>query len=179
MLLLRGHAANAMGRDGFKLLLDGPVRQLFPRLGHVWLDAGYNGRAKAGTGYTRRSCWAAEVVQHPRKIKHVWAPEGAVIDWETILPPSGFRVLPRRRVVERTFSSIKWAEWLVIRGLTATPDTDNAHYVRGLEPYCRQGRRGGRGLIHRIIHSRRPRSTANAPEITRLSSIDSSPPSTI
>ncbi len=31
-------------------------------------------------------------------------PEGAVIDWKKILPPPGFRVLPRRWVVERTFS---------------------------------------------------------------------------
>jgi putative transposase len=26
------------------------------------------------------------------------------IDWEQVLPPKGFRVLPRRWVVERTFS---------------------------------------------------------------------------
>ncbi len=27
-----------------------------------------------------------------------------MIDWEKLLPPKGFRVLPRRWVVERTFS---------------------------------------------------------------------------
>jgi putative transposase len=46
------------------------------------------------------------VVAHPPKIRHVWAPEGAEIDWENILPPPGFRVLPRRRVIKRTFSRI-------------------------------------------------------------------------
>ncbi|MDP9353456.1 MAG: transposase [Chloroflexota bacterium] len=178
VLRLRVHAANVMDRDGIKLLLDGPVRQLFPRLGHVWLDAGYNSDGKGRDWVQKALGWTAAVVQHPPKITHVWAPEGAVMNWETILAPPGFRVLPRRWVGERTFSSIKWAEWLVTRGLTATPDTDNHHYVRGLETYCRQSRPGGRGLIHRIIHHRRPRRAANAPEI-RLSFLDLPPPSTI
>jgi putative transposase len=33
-----------------------------------------------------------------------WAKETAAIDWEKLLPPRGFRVLPRRWVAERTFS---------------------------------------------------------------------------
>ena len=33
-----------------------------------------------------------------------WANEGVKIDWEKLLPPKGFRVLPKRWVVERTFS---------------------------------------------------------------------------
>jgi putative transposase len=33
-----------------------------------------------------------------------WAKEGVRIDWEQVLPPKGLRVLPRRWVVERTFS---------------------------------------------------------------------------
>jgi transposase len=36
-----------------------------------------------------------------------WAKEGVKVDWEESLPPKGFRVLPRRWVVERTFS---WTE---------------------------------------------------------------------
>jgi transposase len=35
-----------------------------------------------------------------------WAKEGLVLDWEKQLPPKGFQVLPRRWVVERTFSWI-------------------------------------------------------------------------
>jgi hypothetical protein len=35
-----------------------------------------------------------------------WAREGVVVDWEHLLPPKGFQVLPRRCVVERTFSWI-------------------------------------------------------------------------
>ena len=39
--------------------------------------------------------WAAE-----------WAKEGVEVDWEKLMPPRGFQVLPRRWVVERTFSWI-------------------------------------------------------------------------
>jgi transposase len=33
-----------------------------------------------------------------------WAKEGREIDWQKLLPRRGFELLPRRRVVERTFS---------------------------------------------------------------------------
>ena len=33
-----------------------------------------------------------------------WAKEGKQVDWQRLMPPHGFRVLPRRWVVERTFS---------------------------------------------------------------------------
>jgi transposase len=35
-----------------------------------------------------------------------WAKEGVKVDWEHLLPPKGFQVLPRRGVVEPTFSWI-------------------------------------------------------------------------
>jgi transposase len=35
-----------------------------------------------------------------------WAKEGVKVDWERLLLPKGFQVLPRRWVVERTFSWI-------------------------------------------------------------------------
>jgi putative transposase len=35
-----------------------------------------------------------------------WAKEGMKVDWEKLMPPKGFLVLPRRWVVERTFSWI-------------------------------------------------------------------------
>ena len=46
----------------------------------------------------------AEIVQHPPKIRHVWAPKDAAIAWDELLPPPGFRVLPKRWIVERPFS---------------------------------------------------------------------------
>src|SRR5215217_6530639 len=36
-----------------------------------------------------------------------WAKEGVAVDWQKLLPPKGFQVLPRRWVVERTFSWIE------------------------------------------------------------------------
>jgi transposase len=33
-----------------------------------------------------------------------WAKEGVRVDWQKLMPPEGFVVLPRRWVVERTFS---------------------------------------------------------------------------
>ena len=35
-----------------------------------------------------------------------WSKEGVKVDWAKLLPPKGFQVLPRRWVVERTFSWI-------------------------------------------------------------------------
>jgi putative transposase len=35
-----------------------------------------------------------------------WAKEGVAVDWQKLLLPKGFQVLPRRWVVERTFSWI-------------------------------------------------------------------------
>ena len=35
-----------------------------------------------------------------------WVKEGKEVDWQSLLPPRGFKVLPRRWVVERTFSCL-------------------------------------------------------------------------
>ena len=44
----------------------------------------------------------------PEKVAKVWAEEwakeGKEVDWQRLMPPKGFRVLPRRWVVERTFA---------------------------------------------------------------------------
>jgi putative transposase len=105
VLKAKVHTADIMDRDGVQLLLDPKrIKRLFPRLSHVWLDGGYNGKNKGKDWIEKALGWSAQMVQHARKITHVWAPADAVIDWEKILPPPGFRVLPRRWVVERTFS---------------------------------------------------------------------------
>jgi transposase len=54
-------------------------------------------------------CWVKEYlgvrlesVNHPwTGIRGVWVKEGAVIDWDQILP-KGFQILPRRWIIERT-----------------------------------------------------------------------------
>jgi putative transposase len=46
------HPATSMDRDGVKLLLTADIRSRFPRLRHVWLDAGYQ-RQREGQGVDR------------------------------------------------------------------------------------------------------------------------------
>ena len=105
VLKAKVHTADVMDRDGVQLLLEPKqIKRLFPGLSHVWLDGGYNGKNKGADWIKKVMGWSVQMVQHARKITHVWAPKDAVIDWSKILPPPGFRVLPRRWVVERTFS---------------------------------------------------------------------------
>jgi transposase len=46
----------------------------------------------------------------PEKVAKVWAEggakEGEKIDWQRLMPPRGYVALPRRWVVERTFSGL-------------------------------------------------------------------------
>jgi hypothetical protein len=58
---------------------------------------------------------SVEVVRKPKKplpeeVAEVWASEwakeGKEVNWQRLMPPRGFRVLPRRWVVERTFAWI-------------------------------------------------------------------------
>src|SRR5919112_501610 len=108
----RVHSARVPDQDGIRLLLE-PVRARFARLSHLWVDAGYQGRGRR---------WAeealdlsVEVVRKPKKpvpekVAELWAAElakeGKEVNWRRLMPPSGFRVLPRRWVVERTFAWI-------------------------------------------------------------------------
>jgi putative transposase len=104
------HSAKVPDQDGIKLLLKAD-RMRLPRLSHLWVDAGYQGRGKE---------WAeqelglhVEVVHRTpkptsEKVAKIWAKEwakeGREIDWQKLLPRRGFELFPRRWVVERTFS---------------------------------------------------------------------------
>jgi len=106
VLKAKVHSADIMDRDGVMLFVDGAATQ-FPRLRHVWLDAGYNGKGKGKDWIETQLGWTAKIVQHPPKPRSIWLPKGVEPDWEKIaahLPPPGFHVLPRRWVIERTFS---------------------------------------------------------------------------
>jgi transposase len=80
------------------------------------MDGGYRTektRAET-TGWRRRSGGAWRIVSRPpRKAApeevlmawaREWAKEGKRVDWQRLMPEQGFVVLPRRWVVERTFS---------------------------------------------------------------------------
>ena len=112
VLKAKVHSARVPDADGIGLLL-GSARVGLSRLSHLWVDAGYQGRGKR---------WAEEalglsvkVVRKPKKPvpekvaerwAAEWAKEGKAVDWQKLMPPKGFRVLPRRWVVERTFAWI-------------------------------------------------------------------------
>lgn len=87
-LVLRAvvHSASIQDRAGAKLVLTG-IRALFPQVGLVWVDGGYVNVVDA-----RLVDWAAE----SENLKIVAVPRNADV--------KGFQVLPRRWVVERTFS---------------------------------------------------------------------------
>jgi transposase len=112
VLEARVHSARVPDQDGIRLLLD-PARERLGHLAHLWVDAGYQGRARR---------WAEEVmgvsveiVRKPpkplpeevaKRWAEEWAKEGKEVNWQRLMPPKGFRVLPRRWVVERTFAWI-------------------------------------------------------------------------
>jgi transposase len=80
------------------------------------VEAGYRAEEK-GADWVRKSLgWSVDVVERPKKPAPEgvlmrwaaeWAKEGVAVDWEHLLAPKGFVVLPRRWVVERT---IAWME---------------------------------------------------------------------
>src|SRR3712207_3911375 len=116
VLKAKVHSAKMMDWDGIKTLLRKADEQ-FPRLSHLWLDAGYRGEDKGKDWVEKTLGWSVDLVERPRKPapKEVllrwaeeWAKEGMMkVDWEKLLPSPGFQVLPRRWVVERTFSWIE------------------------------------------------------------------------
>jgi putative transposase len=67
VLKAKVHSADVMDRDGIKLLLE-RVKGQFPRLSHLWLDAGYNGQEKGADWVEKALGWTAEIVRHPPKV---------------------------------------------------------------------------------------------------------------
>lgn len=81
ILLVIVHTANIQDRDGAKLVLQ-KVLEHFPRLKLIWADGGYAGKL---VDWVKEHChWILQIVKRSDDVK-------------------GFKVLPRRWVVERTF----------------------------------------------------------------------------
>jgi putative transposase len=114
VLKAKVHVANVVDQEGIKPLLE-HAKELFPRLSHLWLDAGYKGEER-GRGWVEKVLgWTVDLVERPRKAAPErvlklwaaeWAKEGEKVDWHKLVPPQEFQVLPRRWVVERIFSWI-------------------------------------------------------------------------
>jgi putative transposase len=112
VLKVNVHSAHVPDQDGLRVLLESAQARI-SRLKHLWVDAGYQGRGRR---------WAEEVLglgvevvrkppkPLPEKVARTWAEEwakeGKEVDWQVLMPPRGFQVLPRRWVVERTFAWI-------------------------------------------------------------------------
>jgi putative transposase len=114
VLKAKVHSAKVMDYEGIKALLV-RAKGLFPRLSQLWMDGGYTGEDKGGDWVEKTLGWSVEIVSRPRKPApeevlmkwaREWAKEGVALDWKKLMPPQGFVVLPRRWVVERTFSWI-------------------------------------------------------------------------
>ena len=110
VIKVKVHSAKVPDQDGLRLLLESARTEL-SRLKHLWLDAGYEGGGKRWVEETLGL--SVEVVRKPPKPTpekvakmwaEEWAKEGKMIVWQRFMPPRGFKVLPRRWVVERTFA---------------------------------------------------------------------------
>jgi putative transposase len=116
LLTTRVHPADVPDRDGARPLLTA-LRDQFPRVTHLWADAGYQGDFERWVW--ARLGWTVEIVRRPRRWLR-WPADAA--------PPSlpvSFQVLPRRWVVERTFA------WLgrhrrLSKDYEALPETEEA-----------------------------------------------------
>ncbi len=62
------HTAEIIDRDGVKLFLTESIPTAFPRLRHVRLDTGYNGRDKGQDWIEKTFGWTAQIVAHPRRL---------------------------------------------------------------------------------------------------------------
>jgi putative transposase len=81
LLMVVVHAASIQDRDGAKLVL-AKIKGRFPRLQLIWADGGYAGKL---IDWVKTVCHLVlDIVKRPKEV-------------------SGFQVLPRRWVVERTF----------------------------------------------------------------------------
>src|SRR5215203_544753 len=113
VLKAKVHSAKIPDQEGLRRLLESSPRAEVSHLKHLWLDAGYEGRGRR---------WAEEVMglsveivpKSPKPVPEEvamiwareWAKEGKKVYWQKLMPPQGCVALPRRYVVERTFSWI-------------------------------------------------------------------------
>jgi transposase len=70
------HSAKVMDYEGIKSLLR-KADERFPRLRHLWLDAGYRGEGKGADWVEKTLGWTVDLVERPRKP----APEGVLMRW--------------------------------------------------------------------------------------------------
>jgi hypothetical protein len=71
-------SAKVMDYEGIKELCWIAQRGYFPRLSHLWLEAGYSAEDKGGDYWVEKTLgWTVEIVRRPRRP----APEEVLIAW--------------------------------------------------------------------------------------------------
>jgi putative transposase len=102
LLVVIVHAANVQDRDGAKLVF-GKLTGRFPRLQKVWADGAYGGQLLDWV--KQRFTWVLDIVKRDPLVK-------------------GFKVLPKRWIVERTFGWLSHCRRLSkdYEGLTETSE---------------------------------------------------------
>ena len=106
LLAVKVTSADLSDQQGAKRVLT-PLKDTFPRMQLVWGDSHYAGTfiewLKEQLGWTMQPVRALTVPK-----RGLLVPEGEEVDWDKLFP-KGFRPLPRRWVIERSFSWIvRW-----------------------------------------------------------------------
>ena len=110
------HSATVPDQDGIRLLCwstgAGPLCAPFSLVGRGGLPGEGQEVGPRGDGLECGSRAQAARKPVPEKVAEAWAREWArewakAVDWRSLMPPRGFRVLPRRWVVERTFAHLR------------------------------------------------------------------------
>jgi putative transposase len=66
VLKAKVHSAKVFDHEGIKTLLS-KADERFPRLSHLWLDAGYRGEDKGADWVSKALGWSVDVVERPKK----------------------------------------------------------------------------------------------------------------
>jgi len=99
VLAAKVHAADVADRDGAVQVLEDMPKQ-FERIRKLWTDSNYNGRFRTWAA-EHLPDWDVEIVKHWwTGLRGVWVGPNQ----EPPVIPSGFHVLPKRWIVERTFA---------------------------------------------------------------------------
>jgi transposase len=106
LLEVKVTGAHRSDQEGAKQMLQ-PLSEQFPRLKLLWGDSHYAGSfiewLQIHRGWTMQPVRALTVPK-----RGLLVPEGEEVDWDKLFP-KGFRPLPKRWIIERTFAwIIRW-----------------------------------------------------------------------
>jgi len=106
LLAVKVTGAEVSDQEGGRSLLM-PLKDLFPRMKLIWGDSHYGGSfimwLKVNLGWMMQTVKGIKVPK-----RGLLVPEGEEVEWEKLFP-TGFRPLPRRWVIERSFSFlVRW-----------------------------------------------------------------------